>query len=98
MALASFPLVRAITAESSLRDPVLGPTYRTLYRQLSAEAAFDDRMLLQLYIMIERCEEILSVGMFLLVVGRHCRVAPIALVPCQWKNGVKEIRDCGQSC
>lgn len=54
MEVASFPLVRAITAESALRDPVLGPTYRTLYRQLSAEPTFDDRTLLQLYLMIER--------------------------------------------
>lgn len=60
--LASFPLARAITAESPLRDPVLGPTYRTLYRQLSAEPAFDDRALVQLYLMIERCGEALSRG------------------------------------
>ena len=60
--MASFPLARAITAESPLRDSVLGPTYRTVYRQLSAEAAFDDRTLLQLYIMIERRAEALALG------------------------------------
>ena len=53
--MASFSLSRAITAESPLRDPALGPAYRTVYRQLSADGAFDDRTLIQLYLMVERC-------------------------------------------
>ena len=54
MEVASFPLARAITVQSALRDPVLGPTYSTLYRQHSDDPSFDDRSLMQLYIMIER--------------------------------------------
>ncbi len=45
---------RAITAESPLRDAVLGQTYRTVYRQLAADGVLDERALVQLYIMVER--------------------------------------------